>query len=144
MKNMMRSVLLSGALLVAALSTAQDGPRGKERTPEQRAAQRTEWMTKELSLTAEQSKKIEAIHLQHISKKQSIHSMEDKEQQKNAMREVRRSQQAAIQEVLTPEQQARFAELKAERKAQRQKPQGEGSGVGKKDGTPRKGVQEKR
>ena len=148
MKNQMRSLLLSGALLVAAFANAQDGDRGKERTPEQRAAKRTEWMTKELTLSADQSKKIEAIYLQHMGKMESIRAMEDKEQMKKAMVEMRRSQQAAVQEVLTPAQQDRLAELKAERKKQQQERKAEGKGEGKwkgRDGnTPRKEIQEKR
>lgn len=144
MKNQMRSLLLSGTLLVAAFANAQNGQRAKEKTPEQRAAQRTEWMTKELTLSAEQSKKIEAIYLQHMGKMESIRAMEDKEQMKKAMGEMRRSQQAAVQEVLTPAQQDRLAELKAERKKQHQERKGERDGKGKDGSTPRKQMQEKR
>lgn len=148
MKNQMRSFLLSSTLLVAAFANAQDGHRAKERTPEQRAAQRTEWMTKELTLNADQSKKIEAIYLQHMGKMESIRAMEDKEQMKKAMVEMRRSQQTAVEAVLTPEQKDRLNELKAERRKQHQERKAEGKGEGKwkdKDGsTPRQEMQEKR
>lgn len=150
MKNQMRNFLLSGALMVAAFANAQDGHRAKERTPEQRAAQRTEWMTKELMLNADQSKKIEAIYLRHMGKMESIRAMEDKEQMKKAMAEVRLSQKTAVEAVLTPEQKDRLKELKAERqkKYQERKAAGKGKGEGKWKGmdgsTPEQELQEKR
>lgn len=140
--NGTRSLLLSGALLIAAFANAQQGQKAKERTPEQRAAQRTEWMTKELSLSPEQSKQIEGIQLQHMSKIMSIRSIEDPEQKKQAMREARHSQRDAMEKVLSKEQQERLVELKAERKKQHQERKAQGA---RKEGeVPRKEMQEKR
>lgn len=127
-KNNLRSLFLSGALLLTTFANAQQGPKGQDKDPAERAAKRTEWMTKELSLTADQAKQIEAIHLQHITKMESVKSMADVEQQKKAKAEVRRSQQSAIQAVLTPEQQARLKELKAERKEKHQERKAQGQG----------------
>jgi Spy/CpxP family protein refolding chaperone len=99
--------------------------------PEERAETRTEWMTKELALSTDQTARMKAINLQHMKKVESVKSIEDVEQRKKAMVEVRKSHQAAIQATLTPEQQARMKEIKAERKAMQEERKGEGGNKNK-------------
>jgi Spy/CpxP family protein refolding chaperone len=101
-----------------------EGKGGKYADPEMRAETRTEWMTKELGLSADQAAKVKAIHLQHMKKYVDIKAIEDDEQRKTAMTEVRRSQKAAVQAVLTPDQQKRLQDIKAERKAQHEQRKG--------------------
>jgi Spy/CpxP family protein refolding chaperone len=103
----------------------------EERDPAARAEARTEWMTKELGLSAEQAEKIKAIHLQHMQKMQEIKGMENEDARKRAMGEMRKSQHAAVQAVLTPAQQERMEELKAERKAKYEKRKADGHHQGK-------------
>jgi Spy/CpxP family protein refolding chaperone len=106
-----------------------DGKGGWNADPEKRAEARTEWMTKELGLSADQAAKVKAIQLQHMKKYADINAIEDDEHRKAAMTEVRKSQKEAVQAVLTPDQQKRLQEIKAERKAKHeQRKGGEGKG----------------
>lgn len=126
LKNTLRSLLMAGTVLVVPFAIAQEGHQKMEKDPEARAEARTEWMTKELGLSAEQAAKIKAIHLQHMTKMQSIKEMQDEDQRKKAMMEVRKSQHSAVQGVLTPAQQDRMRELKAERKAKHEQRKADG------------------
>ena len=108
-----------------------DGKGERNADPEKRAEIRTEWMTKELGLSADQAAKVKAIHLQHMNKYESINAIPDLEQRKTAMAEVRKSQQAALKAVLTPEQQKRLQQIKAERKAEHEQRKAEGERQGK-------------
>jgi Spy/CpxP family protein refolding chaperone len=107
-----------------------DGKEGWNADPEKRAEARTEWMTKELGLSADQAAKVKAIHLQHMKKYAEIKAIQDEAQRKTAMAEVRKSQTAALQAVLTPDQQKRMQELKAERKAKHELRKAEGDRKG--------------
>jgi Spy/CpxP family protein refolding chaperone len=106
-----------------------DGREGWNADPEERAEARTEWMTRELGLSADQAARVKAIHLQHMNKYADIKAIEDDKQRKTAMSEVRKSQKAAVQAVLTPDQQKRLQEINAERKAKHEQRKGsEGKG----------------
>jgi len=144
LKNTLRSMLMAGTVLVVPFANAQEGRQKMEKDPAARAEARTEWMTKELGLTAEQAGKIKAIHLQHMTKIESVKEMEDEAQRKQAMMEVRKSQHAAVQAVLTPEQKDRMLELKAERKAKHEHRKADGQHKGQGGDGSRKEWKEKR
>lgn len=122
---------MAGTVLVVPFAQAQEGRQKMDKDPAARAEARTEWMTKELDLSAEQAEKIKAIHLQHMTKIQSIRSMENEEDRKRALGEVRKSQHAAVQAVLTPAQNDRMQELKAGRKAKYEQRKADGQHKGK-------------
>lgn len=143
LKNTLRSLLMAGTVLVVPFANAQEGHQKRHKDPAARAEARTEWMTKELGLTAEQAEKIKAINLQHMTKIQSVKQIEDEGQRKQAMMDVRKSQQAAVQAVLTPVQQDRMKELKAERKAKHEQRKADGDHKGKGGDGTRKEWQEK-
>lgn len=127
---------MAGTVLVVPFTHAQEGRQKMDKDPAARAEARTEWMTKELDLSAEQAEKIKAINHQHMQKMQSIKSMENEEDRKRAMGEVRKSQQTAVHAVLTPAQQDRMQELKAERKEKYEQRKADGHHKGKgEDGT---------
>lgn len=143
LKNTMRSLLLTGTILVVPFVQAQEGHKKMQKDPAARAEARTEWMTKELSLSTEQAEKIKAIHLQHMTKMESVKEIEDEAQRKQAMMEVRNSQRTAVEAVLTPEQQARMKEIKAERKAKHQERKANGElKKAHEEGPQRKSMQE--
>jgi Skp family chaperone for outer membrane proteins len=88
-------------LLLSPLLHAQDAPR---RSPQQIAKARTERMTKDLGLSAEQATRVEAIFLRQA-------------EWVEALRAQREAQERELQEVLTAEQ---YATWKQERQRRRE------------------------
>ncbi len=87
-------------------------------SPEEKAAKKTEHMTKDLDLTAEQSVKIEAINLAHILEMDKIKA------ERKALKEKAKAQKektkGEIDEVLTPEQREKLEAKKEERQKKRE------------------------
>lgn len=85
---------------------AKHGEHKSSRTPQERAQFKTEWMTKELSLTAGQQSKVAELNLASAEKNSSIRK--DKsltpDQRKAALKASREEQKASMKEILTAEQ----------------------------------------
>jgi Spy/CpxP family protein refolding chaperone len=71
-----------------------------------RRAQRVEEMTRELSLTSEQAKQLDAILMQRHTEAKAIHDQSDAQ-----IEQIRQKGRAQIRAMLTPEQQPRFEEF---------------------------------
>ena len=89
-------------------------------TPKQKAAKRTEKMTKDLGLTADQSKKVGEINLKHAEEMEILHKqMKELKEQAKAKKEAYNKE---IDSVLTEEQRVirakKIQEQKDKRKAQ--------------------------
>ncbi len=91
----------------------------KYKDPKARAQERSERLTKELGLSADQATAIQTIELEHMQKMQRVKAIEDEKRRKAAMDEVRTSKRSAIAAVLTPEQKERMKAIHAEKKGER-------------------------
>lgn len=97
---MKKPIILAFLIACAGASLAQDGAK-ERRTPVQQAQARTERMTKELGLTAEQTSSVDAINRKYA-------------QQAETMREAH---EAEMKAALSPEQFAAWQKKRAEAKA---------------------------
>jgi hypothetical protein len=89
-------------------ANAQD----KEHNPESKAKKQTEWMKTELSLTEDQSTKVEGINLSYANKKKAL-----KENMRNQMKSLEEEKQKELAAVLSKEQMAKLDAKKVEMKA---------------------------
>ena len=102
---------LTFIFLFAGLGTAaMYAQQGQRTTPEERAKTQTEALVKELSLTQEQTVKVDSINLRHTRLIQEIISNAngDREAMQKAMTENNAKQTAATKAVLTAEQVAKY------------------------------------
>jgi Spy/CpxP family protein refolding chaperone len=109
MKKLMMIAVLVG-LTVAA--QAQDKER---KTPEERAQMRTEHMTKELGLSAEQAAKVQAINLKYADQGEELRKERegDHAEARKDGKAMRDAHDAEMKAVLTPEQYTKWQEKKA-------------------------------
>lgn len=118
--------------LSATAAAAQDGPpQGGRPTPEAMAARQTEGLTKELSLSADQSAKVQQILL---SRSQEMMAMRgqmqagtDRSQLRDQMQASRAKYDDQLKQVLSPEQFTKYTALEASRR------QGGRGGMGRPD-----------
>jgi len=104
----MRTLLLVFVFsLVASFSFAQK----KEATPEQKAQRQTKRLTKELGLSAEQTKKVEVATLDRIKSMDAARTNKDK----NAIKATKDNFDAKIKEILTADQLTKFEAIREER-----------------------------
>ncbi|MCG8577318.1 MAG: YidC/Oxa1 family membrane protein insertase [Flavobacteriales bacterium] len=86
-------------------------------TPEQKATKKTKHMTEELSLTPEQSEKMQALNLEHAKKMEVLRA------EKKALREKMKAEKERMEKemdaVLTPEQKELHEENVRKRKEKR-------------------------
>lgn len=105
---------LIATIALSGMTTAQNeqpkGERKAQLTAEQMAQQITDKQTKELSLDAEQSKKLYEANLQQAqSQKQMREAKHDfDEQQRAEMQQQREALDNTMREILTPEQYAKW------------------------------------
>ena len=107
-------------ILFAVLGTAaMYAQQGQRTTPEERAKTQTEALVKELSLTQEQTVKVDSINLRHAKLSQEIISnvsgnREALQAMQRAMTENNAKQNAATKAVLTAEQITKYEKWLAE------------------------------
>jgi len=123
----MKKYLLVFALLVSTfLSFAQDGPK---RTPEERAAQFVKMLNKELTLTADQSSKIQALQLETIKKTDEIRAKGmdgDRKVMRQEIKTVNDAADMSIKALLTEDQKTKFIDWQEKRKEEMKSRQGGG------------------
>lgn len=113
-------------LAIAAIgftgSFAQDTPKEKL-SPAQKAEKSTAKLQKELSLSADQKKKIYVIELDKANKGEEWHkkNKEAKKAQKSQHEALKKSTEEQINKVLTPEQQKKLSAIHAEKKDKKDK-----------------------
>ena len=110
------AVLFTAAGAAAAQAPAGAGPAAVQKSPDQQAQRRAQYLAKELGLTADQQAKLEPILL---AQRQEMMALRDKVQtggrQRGMGQELKASQAKyteQIEAVLTPEQFAKFDQLK--------------------------------
>lgn len=116
MKVMKISILM--VVLITAGFAHQATAQTAERTPltaEERAQKWTDWMKKELTLTAEQEPKIHAINLKYADQVDDIKAEEgDRRSKFKEVRATNKAKDEELKAVLTPEQFTKYTEKKQE------------------------------
>jgi Spy/CpxP family protein refolding chaperone len=112
--------LLMILALVGGLSFAANAQKKVEKTPAQKAGNKTEHLQKNLKLTADQSKKVNAILLAQATSIDSLKKLkQDKKTSHLADQKIKQRTNASLNKVFTPEQQKAFAKLKADKKVKK-------------------------
>lgn len=118
----MKKWMMMGALAAASLSCyAQDGVAPKERphrTVDERVKARTERMTQELGLSAEQVERVEVLNREQATgvEKDRAAADQDRDARRAAMKDRRDHYEAGLRAVLTAEQYAKWQAKKEEGK----------------------------
>lgn len=117
MKNLMTTLALAAGLLASPVMRAQDmDDDGGKKTPEERAKHRTEMMTKELGLSAEQVAKVNTININFARSVGDIKQIKDEATRKGRMDALKSGRDNSLKAVLTPEQFTKMTELRAKKK----------------------------
>jgi periplasmic protein CpxP/Spy len=114
----MRTLLTTLALAVGMSLLAQDGDmEGKKdkKTPEERAQHRTEWMTKELGLSAEQIAKVNPVNITYARAMSEVGAMQDEAAKKTRTKALRDKRDADLKAILTPDQFTKLGTLHEQR-----------------------------
>ena len=122
MKALVRKSLVLVLVSVFVINVSAQNPNRKSRmTEEDRAAKRTEMMTKQLDLTADQQAKIKEINLRHSQQttNQQRQVREERRQNRENMKSKMAARDAEIKQVLTPEQYEKWQEKKQEMRKNR-------------------------
>jgi hypothetical protein len=133
-------VLLLGLAFIILAPTAQAGqnyasgsssgfsligiqnPQFQQMSPEDRAKQETEWMKKDLALTAQQLVKVDSINLKYAKKSADLRSQmqgQDREARMAKMQEIQGQKETELKAVLTEDQLKKYKELVIQRRANR-------------------------
>lgn len=106
--------------LAGGLSFSASAQKKVEKTPAQKAANKTEHLQKNLKLNADQAKKVNAVLLTQLT---SIDSLKKLKQDKNtshlADQKIKQRANASLNKIFTAEQQKAYAKLKADKKAKK-------------------------
>ena len=122
MKKSIFSILLIGFALVGYTQNAPATQTStKTRTPEQRAEHLTNWMSKKLTLTAEQRPKIYNVNLKYASLNQEARTndADDRKAMHQELKANETEREAEFKTILTPEQFQSFQTAKQELRAKR-------------------------
>jgi protein CpxP len=112
--------LLMIMALVSGLSFAASAQKKVEKTPAQKAGNKTEHLEKHLKLTADQTKKVNAILLAQATSIDSLKKLkQDKKVSHLADQKIKKQAKEKLDKVLTPEQQKAYAAMRAEKKAKK-------------------------
>ncbi|PWK75357.1 hypothetical protein LX99_03851 [Mucilaginibacter oryzae] len=115
MKKLMMIMALAGGLSFAA-----NAQNKVEKTPAQKAGNKTEHLEKHLKLTPDQTKKVNAILLAQANSIDSLKKLkQDKKTSHLADQKIKKLAQERLDKVLTPEQKKEYAAMKAEKKAKK-------------------------
>lgn len=113
----MRTILTTLALAVGMSLMAQDANAGKDKkTPEERAAKRTEQMTKDLGLSSEQVAKVNTINLNFARTANDVKQIQDPATRKGRMDALKTKRDAELKAVLTTEQYDKMVALREKKK----------------------------
>ena len=128
------SVLGTGAIAANSPITFVQGGQGPQGTPEERAERQLQTMTKQLSLSAEQSAKLKPILLQRVNEQQALREKmqgKDRQAMMAEMKTMREKYDAQFKTILTAEQLTKYeagqAQTRGGRGGQGQQGQGGGS-----------------
>ena len=114
------AVFLITVLFAAGSIYSQSVDKAPKKTPEERAKNRSEKMTKYLSLTDEQKQKVYDIWYSHCTQADAIrNSTTDKETCRKEIKKLFESTDLQLQSVLTSEQLTKYNEFKEKMKEKR-------------------------
>ena len=121
----MKKLFLTIAIAVMGFtaSNAQTAAQKEKATPAQKAEKSTEKLQKELSLNADQKKKVYAIELEKFQKSESLHKSGTaaKSALKDQQKAIKKATEAKLDQVLTAEQKTKLDAIHAEKKAKKDK-----------------------
>jgi Spy/CpxP family protein refolding chaperone len=136
---MKKITLILAVLMVSVFGYAQPpgGGRGQMNS-EEAIKQQTEQMVKDLSLNADQTKKVEAINKKYGEKNAQAfqNAGEDRTQMRETMQKLRTEKTEELKKVLTAEQFKKHEELEEQRMQQRRQGMGGQGGPGGQGGAP--------
>ncbi len=89
-----------------------------KKTPEERATHYTEWVNKQVTLTAEQVTQVKAINLETATKMDEAETIADHKEKIEKIKALQEERDTKLRTVLTPEQWAKYETAKAEKKEQ--------------------------
>ncbi|WP_028978228.1 hypothetical protein [Sporocytophaga myxococcoides] len=124
MKKILSTVIFSAFIAFTSFAQNQGQHQGhqhaegghEQKTPEQRAENQSQRLTKELSLTADQTSQIKTIILTQEQKVEEIRtkykSATDKKAERQEIQDLRTSSEDEIEKVLTADQSTKYKELK--------------------------------
>lgn len=118
----MRTFLTNLALAAGMSLMAQDADMDNEKkTPEERAKHRTEMMTKELGLDAEQVAKVNTINLNFARAMGDVKEIKDEATRKGRSEALKTKRDTDMQGVLTADQFTKMKELRDKKKDEHKK-----------------------
>jgi len=115
----MNKIIFSiGLLLISLASFAQQS----DKTPQQKAQEKTQRLTGELSLTADQSTKVQTIFLQQETQAATIRSKyasaDDKSGMRAEMKPIHEQTDNSLKQVLTADQYTKYQTIKEQHKSE--------------------------
>jgi periplasmic protein CpxP/Spy len=130
----MKQVILFIAftLAVSFSSFAQQQNKKQPKTPEERAEHQSQRLTKELSLSADQTSKVKAVLLQKDQQEETIRNKyanaTDKKGEHTEMKTLREQKEAELKQIFTPDQFTKYEAMKKQHKENTHNNQTEGQG----------------
>jgi len=115
MRTLFSTLALTMAMGLMAQDADMDG-KGKK-SPEERAKNRTEVMTKELGLTPEQIAKVNTVNITHARGVDDLKGMMDDKVKKERSKALRDKRDSDLKGILTAEQFAKMESLREKKKA---------------------------
>ncbi len=115
MRTLFSTLALTMAMGLMAQDADMDG-KGKK-SPEERAKNRTEMMTKELGLTPEQIAKVNTVNITHARGVDDLKGMTDDKVKKERSKALRDKRDSDLKGILTAEQFAKMESLREKKKA---------------------------
>ncbi|MEB0261725.1 MULTISPECIES: hypothetical protein [unclassified Mucilaginibacter] len=111
----MKKILLMITFLAGTAVFAQAQTQKMAKSPEQKAKHRTEALTKKLALSADQSKKVDAIFAKSAASMDSLKAAKGTNRKANyeSRKAIMVKTDASLKTVLTADQQTKYADLKA-------------------------------
>lgn len=127
----MRHLIIAFFLLLGTLAHAQDNDDNDKRTPEERAKHRTEEMTKDLGLSADQSAKVADINLRFAKASAEAKQLTDEKARKERKRALKATRDNEYKGVLTAEQFTKLMQQRDQKKDDGKKDDGKKDEKGK-------------
>ncbi|MFD0763803.1 hypothetical protein ACFQZI_02985 [Mucilaginibacter lutimaris] len=111
----MKKILLMITFLAGTAVFAQAQTQRVAKSPEQRAKHRTDMLSKKLALSADQSKKAEAIFAKSAASMDSLKAAKgaDRKATRESRKAIMVTTDANLKTILTADQQSKYADLKA-------------------------------
>ena len=118
--KLFKTIIFVALVATTTLAMAQQG-RGGQMDPKERAKRLTEQMTERLSLTEDQTKKVEAINLEAADKMSDAFasSSGDREAMRVVMTGINKEKDKKLQAVLTEDQWKEYEKMVAEQRQRR-------------------------